>query len=122
MLHHFDESLRLQHEREINPFALRNVEATRGKKCPSLGTIRKKRLDKRGRHNDEPRAGPGHEIDRVLFIKPCEKALNATAKIPDYARLLEFDGRKLHVRLQMWARFPEKLIGGKKPCDQRRND
>ncbi len=42
----FNESLRLQHEREINPFPLGDVETTCGRRFPGLGTIRKKRLDK----------------------------------------------------------------------------
>ncbi len=113
----FNASLRLEHECKINLFAFRDVEAMRWKIPPGLGTIAKKRLNKRSGHNDETRAGPGHKIDCVLFVKPCEKALHATAKIPDHAWFLEFDGRKLHVRLQMWARFPEKLIRGEKPCD-----
>ena len=66
---------------------------------PGLGTIGKKRLNKRSGHNDETRAGFGHEVDCVLFVEPREKASHARAKIPDYAWFLELDGAKLHARL-----------------------
>src|SRR5262249_8564796 len=69
-------SLRFQHERELNLFAFRDVEATRGEEAPTLGMIRKKLLDQRSWNNYETRSRLGHEVDCVLLIESREKRLH----------------------------------------------
>ena len=111
-------SLRFQHQREIDKFALGDIEATRGEHFPVLRRIRKECPRSRCWHNYKTRSGLGHEVDCVLFVEPREKALHARAKIPNQTWFLELDRGKLRVRLQIRVRFAKKLVGGKKPRNE----
>ena len=95
----FNESLRFQHQREIDAFAFRDAETVDRKESPAFRWIREK-FARCGRwQNDKTWIGCVHELSSVALFQRREKTLNAGAKIPDQTRLLELDRSKLHVRL-----------------------
>ena len=79
----FNDSFSFQHERQIDPLAFRDVEATRRKKFPVLRHIREQRSGNRCRQNQEPRTGRAHELSGAASVQRREKTVYARTKIPD---------------------------------------
>ena len=115
MFYRFNQLLWLQHQREIDALAFRDVETIDGKESPASRWVRKKFARNGRRQDDETWIGCAHELSSAALFQRREKTLNAGAKIPDQTGLLEFDRSKLHVRLQRRARHLKELICGKKP-------
>ena len=114
-LYRFNQSLWLQHKREIDAFDFRDVETTDCKESPALRWVGEKFARNGGRQNDKTWIGCVNELSSATPVQRREKTFDAGAKIPNQTWLLELDRSKLHVRLQRRARHLKELIRWEKP-------
>src|SRR5215469_14017181 len=88
------ESLCFQHQREINAFAFRDVEAIDCKESPASWWVREKFAREGRRQNDKTWIGCTHELSSTTLVQRREKTLDTGSKIPDQTWLLELDRSK----------------------------
>ena len=113
-LQRFNESLRFQHQREIDAFAFRDIETTDCKESPAFRRVREKFARDGRRQNDKTWIRCVHELSSAMPVQRREKTFDAGAKIPNQTWFLELDRSKLHPRLQRRARYLKELIRGEK--------
>src|SRR6266446_10829447 len=102
-LHRQMKLFRFQHQRKIDAFPFRDVQAAGREKFPVLRLICKKRPGNRRRQNDKTRPRRAHEFCRATLVQWRQEPFHTRAKIPDKTWLLELHGGKLHVRQQRSA-------------------
>src|SRR2546423_9590980 len=91
-----------------------NVEAVCRECFPILWIACEKLACERSRYNHQPRSRFSHEINGAFPVQWCEKTLQARPKIPNQARFVVIDSRKLHFRAQRITRFLEERVSGKR--------